>query len=108
MKRGYAFAEDEKDADVILLNTCSVRDKAEPAVYSQPRQFKRSERKESQVDSWRPGLYGAKMRETGTSGRMPHVNLICGTRMFSKLPEFLGRNSLEPINASLLSMKTEK
>ena len=34
-KKGYSFAVDEKDADIILLNTCSVRDKAEHKVYSQ-------------------------------------------------------------------------
>ena len=35
VKEGYTFVEDEKAADVILLNTCSVRHKAEHKVYSQ-------------------------------------------------------------------------
>lgn len=35
VKEGYTFTGDEKAADVILLNTCSVRNKAEHKVYSQ-------------------------------------------------------------------------
>ena len=32
--RGYRRVEDEKQADVILLNTCSIREKAEQKVFS--------------------------------------------------------------------------
>ena len=32
--RGYRRVDDEKDADVVLLNTCSIRDKAEQKVFS--------------------------------------------------------------------------
>lgn len=31
---GYVCAEDASDADVIVYNTCSIRDKAEQKVYS--------------------------------------------------------------------------
>ncbi len=35
VRKGYTFTEDEGAADIILLNTCSVRHKAEHNVYSQ-------------------------------------------------------------------------
>lgn len=31
---GYTCAEDASDADVVIFNTCSIRDKAEQKVYS--------------------------------------------------------------------------
>lgn len=87
-KRGYAFAEDEKDADVILLNTCSVRDKAEHKVYSQLGSLRDQKEKKPELIL---GVLGCMAQNEGDRifKRMPHVNLVCGTRMFSKLPELL-------------------
>ncbi len=87
-KRGYAFAEDEKDADVILLNTCSVRDKAEHKVYSQLGSLRDQKEKNPKLIL---GVLGCMAQNEGDRifKRMPHVNLVCGTRMFSKLPELL-------------------
>ena len=87
-KSGYAFAEDEKDADVILLNTCSVRDKAEHKVYSQLGSLRDQKEKNPELIL---GVLGCMAQNEGDRifKRMPHVNLVCGTRMFSKLPELL-------------------
>ena len=87
-KSGYALAEDEKDADVILLNTCSVRDKAEHKVYSQLGSLRDQKEKNPELIL---GVLGCMAQNEGDRifKRMPHVNLICGTRMFSKLPELL-------------------
>ncbi|MGR3293653.1 MAG: tRNA (N6-isopentenyl adenosine(37)-C2)-methylthiotransferase MiaB [Candidatus Scalindua sp.] len=87
-KKGYSFAEDEKDADVILLNTCSVRDKAEHKVYSQLGSLRDQKEKNPELIL---GVLGCMAQNEGDKifKRMPHVNLVCGTRMFSKLPELL-------------------
>ncbi len=87
-KRGYSFAEDEKGADVILLNTCSVRDKAEHKVYSQLGSLRDQKEKNPELIL---GVLGCMAQNEGDKifKRMPHVNLVCGTRMFSKLPELL-------------------
>jgi tRNA-2-methylthio-N6-dimethylallyladenosine synthase len=87
-KSGYAFAEEEKDADVILLNTCSVRDKAEHKVYSQLGSLRDQKEKNPELIL---GVLGCMAQNEGDRifKRMPHVNLVCGTRMFSKLPELL-------------------
>ncbi|MGR3301409.1 MAG: tRNA (N6-isopentenyl adenosine(37)-C2)-methylthiotransferase MiaB [Candidatus Scalindua sp.] len=87
-KSGYAFADDVEDADVILLNTCSVRDKAEHKVYSQLGSLRDQKKKNPELIL---GVLGCMAQNEGDRifKRMPHVNLVCGTRMFSKLPELL-------------------
>jgi len=94
VKEGYTFVEDEKAADVILLNTCSVRHKAEHKVYSQLGSLRDQKEKNPGLIL---GVLGCMAQNEGEKifKRMPHVNLICGTRMFSKLPELL-----EEINGS--------
>ncbi len=88
VKRGYVFADDVKDAEVILLNTCSVRDKAEHKVYSQLGSLRDQKEKNPELIL---GVLGCMAQNEGDRifKRMPHVNLVCGTRMFSKLPELL-------------------
>ena len=88
VKEGYTFTEDEGAADVILLNTCSVRHKAEHKVYSQLGSLRDQKEKNPGLIL---GVLGCMAQNEGEKifKRMPHVNLICGTRMFSKLPELL-------------------
>jgi tRNA-2-methylthio-N6-dimethylallyladenosine synthase len=90
MKEGYTFTEDEKAADIILLNTCSVRHKAEHKVYSQLGSLRDQKEKNPSLIL---GVLGCMAQNDGEKifKRMPHVNLICGTRMFSKLPELLDK-----------------
>jgi tRNA-2-methylthio-N6-dimethylallyladenosine synthase len=90
VKEGYTFTEDEGAADVILLNTCSVRNKAEHKVYSQLGSLRDQKEKNPGLIL---GVLGCMAQNDGGKifKRMPHVNLVCGTRMFSKLPELLGK-----------------
>lgn len=88
VKKGYSFAKDENDADVILLNTCSVRDKAEHKVYSHLGSLRDQKDRNPELIL---GVLGCMAQNEGEKifKRMPHVNLVCGTRMFSRLPELL-------------------
>ena len=50
---GYACAEDANDADVLVYNTCSIRDKAEQKVYSAlGRQVRRQATVSAELQSW--------------------------------------------------------
>src|SRR3990167_8819266 len=93
-KEGYAFVEDEKSADVVLFNTCSVRQKAEDKVYSQLGSLRKQKEKNPDLII---GVLGCMAQNEGEKifRRMPHVNLICGTRMVSKLPALI-----EKVNGS--------
>lgn len=87
-KEGYTLVEDEGDADVVLLNTCSVRQKAEDKVYSLLGSLRKHKDRNPNLVI---GVLGCMAQNEGKKifKRMPHVNLVCGTRMFSKLPTLL-------------------
>ncbi len=88
LKEGYTLVEDENIADIVLFNTCSVRKKAEDKVYSQLGALKKQKAKNPDLII---GVLGCMAQNEGEKifKRMPDVNLVCGTRMFSKLPALL-------------------
>ena len=85
---GYRFTTDATDADVVLYNTCSVRERAEQKVWSRLGQMKT----EKQT---RPGLVvgvlGCMTERDGTDliDRMPVVDILCGPGELDKLPGLL-------------------
>jgi len=87
---GYAEAAVPEDADVVALNTCSVRGGAEDRVYGRLGALKRLKRQ-------RPGLVvavlGCQAQREGAEllKRASHVDLIVGTREFPRLPELVER-----------------
>lgn len=87
-EEGYKIVDTVDGADVILFNTCSVRQHAEDKVYSHLGALKALKKKHPEVIV---GVLGCMAQKDGESifKRMPHVDLVCGTRMFSRLPELL-------------------
>ncbi|HHT9130090.1 MAG TPA: tRNA (N6-isopentenyl adenosine(37)-C2)-methylthiotransferase MiaB [Candidatus Brocadiaceae bacterium] len=87
-EEGYRIVDKVDDADVILFNTCSVRQHAEDKVYSHLGALKTLKKKHPDVIV---GVLGCMAQKDGEAifKRMPHVDLVCGTRMFSQLPELL-------------------
>lgn len=87
---GYSEAASPEEADVVVLNTCSVRDKAEQKVYDflgRMAALKRS----------RPGLVlgvaGCVAQQEGDRliERAPHVDFVLGTGRIEALPSVLKR-----------------
>lgn len=87
-EEGYTIVEKADEADVILFNTCSVRQHAEDKVYSHLGALKTLKKRHPDVIV---GVLGCMAQKDGEAifKRMPHVDLVCGTRMFSRLPELL-------------------
>ena len=87
-EEGYRVVDKVDEADVILFNTCSVRQHAEDKVYSHLGALKTLKKKHPEVIV---GVLGCMAQKDGEAifKRMPHVDLVCGTRMFSRLPELL-------------------
>jgi tRNA-2-methylthio-N6-dimethylallyladenosine synthase len=86
--RGYDIAPSETDADVVLLNTCSVRDVAErKAMGKMDVLAYRKERKPGLV----LGYMGCMAQSRGASlaGKQPAVNLVVGTQRFHHVPDHL-------------------
>jgi tRNA-2-methylthio-N6-dimethylallyladenosine synthase len=77
-----------ESADLVLLNTCSVRDKAEQKVYSALGRWK--ELKEQRQDVI-IGAGGCVAQQEGANllKRVPHLDLVFGTHNIHKLPEMV-------------------
>jgi tRNA-2-methylthio-N6-dimethylallyladenosine synthase len=74
--KGYEFVDNAKDADVVLLNTCSVRDHAEQRVISHLGHLKHI--KESKPDLI-VGVIGCMAQRLGDELlKQPAVNIVCG------------------------------
>ena len=87
--RGYALAPSEHVADVVLLNTCSVRDMAEQKAIGKMTTLIGQARKK------RPGqIFGfmgcmAQSRGQELIDRLPDVDLVIGTQKFHRTAEYL-------------------
>lgn len=85
---GYSFTTDSDQADIVLYNTCSVRERAEQKVWSRLGALKAEK-------ADRPGLVvgvlGCMAERDGTDlmKRMPVVDLMCGPAELDKLPALL-------------------
>ncbi len=89
-EKGYACVDREEDADVILFNTCCVRDHAEQRVYSRMEQLARLKTERPEIIL---GIGGCMAEKEGGAifDRLPHVDLVFGTGALYDLPELLER-----------------
>src|SRR5437867_1127368 len=87
--KGYRLAPSEATADVILLNTCSVRDMAEQKALGKMATIA------ADVRANRPdvvlGFMGCMAQSRGQEliDRLPDVDLVVGTQKFHRAPEYL-------------------
>ncbi len=83
-REGYAPTELAEEADLILLNTCSVRDKAEQKVYSALGRWRELKEKNPDVII---GVGGCVAQQEGENllRRVPHLDLVFGTHNIHKL-----------------------
>jgi len=82
---GYSQVDTPDEADLVLYNTCSIRDKAEQKVYNRLQQYKRH------ANGRQFGVLGCVAQQEGLRifERAPHVSLVCGSASYGKLPELL-------------------
>jgi tRNA-2-methylthio-N6-dimethylallyladenosine synthase len=80
--------EDPSDADIILLNTCSIRDKAQEKVFHQLGRWKHLKDKNPELII---GVGGCVASQEGDSiaKRSPYVDLIFGPQTLHRLPEMI-------------------
>ncbi len=85
---GYALAGDARDADVILFNTCSVREHAEEKIYSALGRVQHHKRRHPEKVIGVLGCMAQKDQEA-VRRRAPYVDIVCGTGQLAKLPELI-------------------
>jgi tRNA-2-methylthio-N6-dimethylallyladenosine synthase len=86
--RGYDVAEKPEDADVILVNTCAIRDHAEQRVFGRVGELYRLKRDRPDLII---GVTGCMAQRLGPSlmEKAPYVELVMGPDAYRKLPEVL-------------------
>ena len=86
--RGYERAESELDADVVLLNTCSVRDMADQKALGKMGMLGRVAKDRPHVVF---GFLGCMAQARGASllKNLPHVDLIVGTQKFHRVADYV-------------------
>ncbi len=86
VSEGYTQVAEPAQADLILYNTCSIRDKAEQKVFHRLQQFKKEHGKGKVF-----GVLGCVAQQEGERifERAPHVSLVAGSASYAKLPEML-------------------
>jgi tRNA-2-methylthio-N6-dimethylallyladenosine synthase len=83
----YREAKDAREADLILVNTCSVREKPEEKVYSALGRFRELKEERGVII----GVTGCVAQQEGKRllKRVPYLDLVIGTHALSRLPELV-------------------
>ncbi len=94
-RAGAARAEGPEDADIVIVNTCAVRQKSEEKLYSYLGRLARLKRK-------RPFLLGvagcvAQVRRGELVERLPFIDFVAGPDSYLDLPEIVGRAAEAPV-----------
>lgn len=103
--RGYTQVETPDEAELILYNTCSIRDKAEQKVFHRLDQFKK--------DHGRGKIFavlGCVAQQEGEKifERAPHVSLVAGSASYTKLPQMLVQLEAGNRRVTGLSLDTDE
>ena len=89
-KMGYGVTEEQSDADLIIYNTCAVRENAELKVYGNLHVLKKYKEKNPNLVI---AVCGCMMQQPHVveeiKNKYPHVNLVFGTHNIYKFPELL-------------------
>ncbi len=87
-RNGFVVTETPEDADVILVNTCAVRDKAEQRIYGRVGELKRHKGRGAVL-----GVVGCMAQRLGADllERVPHVDFVVGPDGYRALPELIHR-----------------
>lgn len=87
---GFAFTDDETQADLILFNTCAVRENAEYRVYGNVGNLKNLKREKPSLII---AVCGCMMEQEHVAEKIrrsyPYVNLVFGTHVIHRLPQLL-------------------
>ena len=87
-ERGYRMTSDEAEADVILLNTCSVRDMAEQKAIGKMGMLRKLRQARPHLVLGYLGCM-AQARGESLTKTSPHVDLVVGTQKFHRVADYV-------------------
>ena len=94
-KEGYETIDNFEDADLILINTCSVREKPVHKLFSELGGFNKKKKTNAKI-----GVCGCTASHLGDEiiKRAPYVNFVLGARNVSKISEILHKDKAVEID----------
>lgn len=94
-KDHYVLTDDSKEADLILINTCSVREKPVQKLFSELGVFNKIKKEGAKI-----GVCGCTASHLGRDiiKRAPYVNFVLGARNVSKISEVLHKDKAVEID----------
>ncbi len=95
-QEGYEHCDDPSRSDLILLNTCSIRDKAEQKVFSQLGRLRKLKRSNPGLKIGVCGCFATR-EGANIARKQLGVDLIFGTQNIDKLPELLKDLGVGPV-----------
>jgi tRNA-2-methylthio-N6-dimethylallyladenosine synthase len=124
LKAGYAFVTDEREADVVMLNTCAVRENAHRRVYGRIHEIRHKRREAAAAAGAENARYRAISSKIGILGCMAtslrtglledrglDIDFIAGPDSYKRLPDLIeesfreGRDS-RPFDLTLSEFET--
>lgn len=99
---GYVLTQNPNDADILLMNTCSIREKAQEKVFSELGRWRKLKEKNPDLVIGVGGCV-ASQEGDGIQKRAPYVDMIFGPQTLHRLPEMLDQH-----HAQLDKPKQEK
>lgn len=91
------LTDDEREADVVLLNTCSIREKAQEKVFHQLGRWKKLKERNPELVI---GVGGCVASQEGENlrKRAPHVDMVFGPQTLHRVPAMLDSRRTEQIS----------
>ena len=86
---GMELTRDESEADVILINTCSIREKAQEKVFSQLGRWKEYKQRDGKPVLIGVGGCVASQEGAAIVKRAPYVDLVFGPQTLHRLPQLI-------------------
>ena len=109
--RGYRIVGAEADCDILLLNTCSVRDAAEQKAIGKAGSV---QKRKAKNPDFVLGILGCMAQNRGAEllDRLPDVDLIVGTQKFHHVPDYLdnlraAREAGTPLGETIVDIAEE-
>lgn len=100
--QGMVATKNVADADIIILNTCSVREKATNKVFSELGRIRDIKKQDAIF-----GIVGCVAREVGRNAfrRMPDLNFVLGPQSYHRLPQILQDPDSKLLNIDLTGLE---
>ena len=101
-KHGMTQTDKVEEADLIILNTCAVREKATNKVYSALGRIRRAKKATALF-----GIVGCVARESGGDAfrRIPELNFVLGPQSYHKLPDLIKNPDTKLFNIDMSGLE---